>query len=108
MADGTLLSRTRAMQRVEVFAIEETGSDFVRLRNDSGDVRVNFADEESFTKEESAMFFRGLRGKPAAIPIDGPFFIAVDLWRDFTGELKVVPFTFGIASVEKQSHTATV
>jgi hypothetical protein len=54
------------------------------------------------SKEESAGFFRGLKGKPAAIPVDGPFFIAVDLWRDrFDDSLKVIPFNFAVASVER-------
>ena len=33
-------------------------------------VRVNFDKDEDFTKEENAAFFRGLEGKPAAIPAD--------------------------------------
>lgn len=65
------------MTAVEVLHIEETGPDFVRLRNDIQGVRINFADDEMFSKEESAGFFRGLKGEPAAIPVDGPFFIAV-------------------------------
>jgi hypothetical protein len=87
---------------VEVLKIEEAGPDYVRLRGGSTDVRINFADDEMFSKEDSAGFFRGLQGKPAAIPVDGPFFIAVDFWRDiFDGSLKVIPFTFTVASVER-------
>jgi hypothetical protein len=87
---------------VEVLNIEETGPDYVRLRDAASEVRINFADDETFSKEESAWFFRGLRGKPAAIPMDGPFFIAVDFWRDsFDGSLKVVPFNLTVASVER-------
>ena len=54
-----------------------------------------------FTKKDSAAFFRPLQGKPAAIPVDGSFFIAVDFWRDMFGDLKVVPFNFTITSVER-------
>ena len=90
------------MTKVEVLKIEEAGPDYVRLRDGNSDVRINFADNETFSKEDSAGFFRGLQGKPAAIPVDGPFFIAVDFWRDrFDGSLKVIPFTFTVASVER-------
>jgi hypothetical protein len=87
---------------VEILNIEETGPDYVRLRDGARDVRVNFADDETFSKEDSARFFRALQGKPAAIPLDGPFFIAVDFWRDrFDGSPKVIPFNFSVASVER-------
>ena len=89
------------MTAVEVLNIE-AGRDFVRLRDDKMDVRINFADDEMFSKEDYANFFRPLQGKCAAIPVDGPFFIAVDFWRDgLDGSLKVVPFQFAIASVER-------
>jgi hypothetical protein len=82
--------------------IEEAGPDYVRLRDDKTDVRINFADDDMFSKEDSAAFFRPLQGKPAAIPVDGPFFIAVDFWRDsFDGTLKVIPFSFAVASVQR-------
>jgi hypothetical protein len=89
------------MTSIEVFNIEEAGPDYVRLRNGSANVRINFADDETFSKEDSAAFFRPLQGKPAAIPMDGAFFIAVDFWRDMFGDFKVVPFNFTIASVER-------
>lgn len=90
------------MTPVEVLKIEEVGSDYVRLRDGARDVRINFADDETFSMEDSAGFFRGLQGKPAAIPTNGPFFIAVDFWRDsFDGSLKVIPFNFAVASVER-------
>ena len=90
------------MTAVKVLNIEEAGSDYIRLRDDSTDVRINFADDEIFSKEDSAVFFRSLKGKPAAIPMGGSFFIAVDFWRDrFDGSLKVVPFPFTVASVER-------
>ena len=90
------------MNAVEVLNIEEAGPDYVRLRDAKTEVRVTFADDETFSKEESAAFFRPLQGKPAAISVDGPFFIAVDFFRDrFDGSLKVIPFNFAIASVER-------
>jgi hypothetical protein len=90
------------MTTVEVLKIEKAGPDYVLLRDGNSDVRINFADDETFSKEDSAGFFRGLQGKPAAIPVDGPFFIAVDFWRDrFDDSLKVIPFTFAVASVER-------
>ena len=90
------------MMTIEVLKIEEAGRDYVRLRGGNSEVRIKFADDETFSKEESAGFFRGLQGKPAAIPVDGPFFIAVDFWRDrFDGNLKVIPFNFAVASVER-------
>jgi len=90
------------MTTVEVLKIEEAGPDYVRLRDGVRGIRINFADDEMFSKEDSAGFFRRLQGKPAAIPVDGPFFIAVDFWRDiFDGSLKVIPFTFAVASVER-------
>jgi hypothetical protein len=76
------------MTIVEVLKIEEAGPDYVRLRDGARDIRINFADDEMFSKEDSAGFFRGLQGKPAAIPMDGPLFIAVDFWWDrFDGGL---------------------
>jgi hypothetical protein len=90
------------MTTVEVLKIEEAGPDYVRLRDGARDIRINFADDEMFSKRDSAGFFRGLQGKPAAIPVDGPFFIAVDFWRDmFDGSLKVIHFNFAVASVER-------
>jgi hypothetical protein len=76
------------MTTVEVLKIEEAGSDYVRLRDGDKHVQINFADDEMFSKEDSAGFFCGLQGKPAAIPLEGPFFIAVDFCRDiFDGSL---------------------
>jgi len=42
---------------VEVFNVEEAGPDYVRLRNAARDVRINFADDETFSKEDSAGLF---------------------------------------------------
>jgi hypothetical protein len=87
---------------VEVLNIEEAGRDFLRLRLGAKHVQINFADDELFSKEESASFFHGLQGKPVAVPLHGPFFLAVDLWLDrLDGSLKVIPFNFTVASVER-------
>jgi hypothetical protein len=56
------------MITVEILKIEEAEADYVRLRDDRRTVRIDFADDNAFTKEESAAFFRGLEGKHAAIP----------------------------------------
>jgi len=67
---------------------------------------ICYADDDTFSKEDSAAFFRPLQGKPAAIPVAGPFFIAVDFWRDrFDGSLKVIPFNFTVASVEQSQSS---
>jgi hypothetical protein len=97
------------MTRVEVFEIEKVGSDYILLGSGAGQVRVNFANDEMFSKEDNAAFFLRLRGKPAAIPVNGPFFIAVDFWRDrFDGSLRVVPFNFSLAGIERsQSPSLT-
>jgi len=72
------------------------------MEDRNSDVRIRFADDDTFSREGSTGYFRGLRGKPAAVPVDGSFFIAVDFWRDgFDGSLKVIPFTFMVASVER-------
>ena len=36
--------------------IAEAGLDYLRLRDDSTDVRISFADDEMFSKEDSAAF----------------------------------------------------
>jgi hypothetical protein len=86
---------------VEVLKIKKIGADYIKLREGTREIRINFADDEAFSKEDSAAFFRPLQGNPVAIPVDGPFFIAVDFWRDSCdGSLKVIPFNF-TASVER-------
>jgi hypothetical protein len=96
---------------VQILNIEEAGLDYVLFKDVETSVMVKFADDRDFTKEDSAGFFRHLVGKPAAIPVsdeadhnfltsqDG-FYIAVDMWRDLFGDLKVVPFNFAIAAIE--------
>lgn len=60
-----------------------------------------------FSKEENAGFFCGLQGQLAAIPLDGPFFIAVDFWRDtFDGTLRVIPFNFAVTNIERSKATS--
>ncbi|SRR6266849_1709352 len=85
---------------VEIFEIGEVGSDYVHFIGANTETRITFADDELGTKEENAGFFRGLRGKPAAIPPDASF-IGVDFWRQADGSLRVIPFPFAIASIEK-------
>jgi hypothetical protein len=96
------------MMNVEVLNIQEAGSDYLLLKNSGTSVRVNFDDDEDFTKQESAAFFNGLVGKPAAIPSDfnEPFFIAVDFWRTPDKSVKVVPFTFRVSSLELVANQA--
>jgi hypothetical protein len=94
--------RSTAVTAIELLNIEEAGPDYLRLRDGAKTVRINFASDEMFSKEDSAVFFCGLEGKPAAIPVDGPFFIAVDFWRDgLDGSLRVIPFPFNVASIER-------
>ena len=85
---------------VEILEIGEVGPDYVRFIGRNTETRITFADDEIGTKEENAGFFRGLKGKPAAIATDASF-IGVDFWRQDDGRLKIVPFPFPIASVQK-------
>ena len=91
------------MSTVQILNIQEAGQDFLLLKDADTSVRLEFADDHDFTKEDSAGFFRPLVGKPAAIPVSndtGNFFIAVDMWRDLFGNFKVIPFHFAISKVE--------
>lgn len=84
---------------MEILGIQEAGPDYLSLRDGDRSVRINFA--EKVSKDDYAAFFRGLEGQPVAIPSDGSY-IAVDLWYDrFTSELKVIPFPFAVASIER-------
>jgi hypothetical protein len=88
---------------VKVFTIEDAGSDYVLLRDGEMDLRVNFDDDETFTKEETAGLFRGLVGMPVCISngdVDGQFFIAVDFWPGDDNSFRVVPFNFAVSTVE--------
>lgn len=92
----------RAATKAEILTIHQVGPDYIELTDRDRRVRIRFADDETFSKEESAVFFRGLENKPAAIPVDGPFFIAVDFWKDwFDGTLRVIPFTFNVSAIER-------
>src|ERR1700737_2053562 len=97
------------MTTVEILNIQEAGSDYLLLKNGETGVRVNFADDRDYTKQEHAAFFRGLEGKPAAIPVDSdqPFFIAVDFWTSTGNNVRVIPFTFGVSSIELTSGDAS-
>ncbi len=91
------------MSTVQILNIQQAGRDFVLFSDPVTTVRVKFADDSQFTKEDSAAFFRSLVGKPAAIPISNDlrdFFIAVDMWRTPFGEFKVIPFRFATSAVE--------
>ena len=78
------------------------GTDYIRLHDGDDCLRVNFADDWMLTKEEWAAWFRGREGETVAIPFDGPFFIALDILPgDFEGSVRVIPFHFPLASVER-------
>lgn len=98
-------SRTTDRTSVEIFNIEEAGSDYLLLAGTGTQVRVNFDKDKDFTKEESAACFRGSEGKPSAIPADfnEPFFIALDSWGSPDNTVRVVPFTFAVSTVELQA-----
>jgi hypothetical protein len=90
------------MSAVLVGNIEKVGPDYIWWRNGTDKRQINFADNWMQTKEEWAAGFHSFMGKPVAIPVDGPFFIAVDfLPGDFEGPVKVVQLPFPIASVER-------
>ncbi len=98
-----LIKEVALVTAVQIFNIQEAGRDFVLLKDAHTSVRVKFADDRDFTKEDSAGFFRGLVGKPAAIPVSNDsadFFVAVDMWRDLFGSFKVIPFHFATSSIE--------
>jgi hypothetical protein len=83
---------------VDVVKIEV---DSVLFRNRSSEIRVKFADNWLFTKEDSADLFRPFQGKQAVIPVDGPFFMAVDFRRNLDGSFDVHPMHLAIASIER-------
>jgi hypothetical protein len=91
------------MTHVNVFEIAEVGKDFAVF----GNIRYNFDDDETGTKEDAAAFFQGLKGKKVAIEAPesagdgtGHHYVAVDFW-DLNGDnVKVIPFPFSVSSVE--------
>jgi hypothetical protein len=82
--------------------VGKMGTDYVWLHDGDDCLRVNFADDWMFTKEERAACFRGKEGKTVAIPLDGQFFIGIDiLLGEFEGSVRVIPSNFPIASIER-------
>ena len=90
------------MIAVKVGTIEKVGPDYILWRNGDDKRQINFEGDWAMTKEDQAACFRELVGKPAALPVDGPPFIAIDyLPGDFEGTAKWIPSTFSVASVER-------
>jgi hypothetical protein len=88
---------TRAM----VVDVEKIEADSVLFRNRSSEIRVKFADNWLFTKEESADLFRPFQGKQAVLPVDEPFFIALDFRPNLNGKFDVQPMYLAVASIER-------
>jgi hypothetical protein len=91
------------MTHANIYEIKEVGRDFAMF----GNIRYNFDDDENGTKEEAAAFFRGLKGKMAAIEAPESasngrrqVYIAVDFWDWDGSNVKVIPFPFTVSSVE--------
>jgi hypothetical protein len=91
------------MTHANIFKIEEAGRDYAVF----GNVRYNFDDDETGTKEEAAAFFRPLVGKDAAIEAaesandgTGRFYIGVDFMDRNENNVKVIPIPFRVSSVE--------
>jgi hypothetical protein len=90
------------MTAVVVGKIEKVGPDYIWWRSRTDKRQINFADNWASTKEDWAASFRGLEGRPAAIPVGGPFYITVDfLPGDFEGTARVIQSPFPVASVER-------
>ena len=82
--------------------VGEAGADYVQLHDGDESLKVNFADDWMLPKEEWAACFRGKEGKTVAIPVDGPFFIGVDILPgDFEGSVRVIQTYFPIGSIER-------
>ncbi len=91
------------MITVVVGNIEKVGTDYIWWGNGADKRQINFDGDRETTKEDMAGSFREHVGKPAALPVDGPPFIAVDsLPGDFEGTAKWIPLAIPIASVEKR------
>jgi hypothetical protein len=84
-----------------VVDVEKVEMDTVFFQNRSVEIRVKFADNWLFTKEDSADLFRPFQGKQAVIPLDGPFFMAVDFRRNLDGSFDAHPMYLAIASIER-------
>jgi hypothetical protein len=82
--------------------VGKAGTDYVQLYDGDDYLKVNFADDWTLTKEEWAACFRGKEGKTVAIPLDGPFFIGIDILPgDFEGSARVIPSYFPVVSIER-------
>jgi len=93
---------TTTSKRFAVGNIEKVGPDYILWRDGADMRQINLADDWAMTKEDLADTFREQVGMRAAIPLDGPFFIALDfLPGDFEGTVRVIPSTFSVASVER-------
>jgi hypothetical protein len=91
------------MTHANILKVEEVGEDYAVF----GNVRYNFADDETGTKEEAAAFFRGLVGKDAAIEAaesvrerNGWVCIGVDFMDRTENSVKVIPMPFRVSSIE--------
>jgi hypothetical protein len=71
------IGATHMVERVEVGTIASVGEDYIIWQNGAKKLCVTFADDW-MSKEDRAESFRAFIGKDAAIPLDGPFFIALD------------------------------
>jgi hypothetical protein len=89
------------MMEAVIVAVQKVEMDTVHFRNSAGEIRVKFADNWLFTKEESADLFRPFQGKQAVLPVEKPFFIAVDFRRNLNGGFDVQPMYLVIASIER-------
>lgn len=88
------------VERVEVGTIASVGQDYIIWQNGAKKLRVRFADDWMFTKEECAESLRAFVGKDAAIPVDGPFFIGLDFFPGyFDGSVRVIKLHHRVASV---------
>lgn len=90
------------MTRARFVKVGEAGADYVRLHHGDESLKVNFADDWMLTKEEWAACFHGKEGKTVTIPVDGPFFIGVDILPgEFEGSVRVIQTHFPIRSIER-------
>jgi hypothetical protein len=62
---------------------------------------VKFADNWLFTRAESADLFRPFQGKQAVLPVEKPFFIAVDFRRNLNGSYDVQPMYLAVAPIDR-------
>jgi len=87
------------VERVEVGTIASVGQDYIIWQNGAKKLCVTFADDW-MSKEDRAESFRAFIGKDAAIPVDGPFFIALDFLPGyFDGTARIIKLHHKVASV---------